>query len=732
METNTFTTTVYAQAPATRAFEYLRRLQNLDEWTLGSRMVTRLDDDTFMGTASGYQSMLCYHVRTLEHPRFAAIEWQCGYRYREYFKQYPVFIFPSQYAHPGGGEDGSYIHWISVIDPARRTEMIMQGIAAVHHYEARGLKAALERREGITQPAHGQLSVISDTMWVDAPIEMARDLLADRETLAGWAPLFRAIDASAGSFVDEYARRVQVESAACELGDYVLVEQDYVYPDLDAVQRCPIILVPSTRAFGPAAPGFLLHRIAFVRRDGSQSFGRTTASELTAESMAIKRVLEARAGNVASFARGMSYRPDPTTTKSAIIAAPPDIFTPEFAADPYPHYRRMRDDYPLYFHAPTQSWILSRYDDVRMALTNPSFTTRSYAAQTEPLLGKTLIQLDGREHALQRGLLTPSFSAVSIRERFSDLIVSTIDELTAAVASNGRADLVGDLVVHLPVRMMAGLLGLPIDDRDRFRTWYTALIQGALNLARDPAVAAAANTARDELDAYLRPLVGTRRERPGTDLISTLATTTVEGEQLTDEQIVRFAMLLVFAAGETTEKGLATTLRNLLAHPDVLAEVRKDRALLPRAIAESFRFTAPTHMVPRQTRDEVAVSGGILPAGAEVMCFLASANRDERRFADPDRFDLHRLEADPDRAFTGQAAHLAFGGGRHFCLGAVLSRFEIEVALNGILDALPDLRLADDTPPVDVGLFLRGPATLPVRFSARSGSATRPRSAATA
>ncbi|OFW36486.1 MAG: hypothetical protein A3J29_14230 [Acidobacteria bacterium RIFCSPLOWO2_12_FULL_67_14b] len=406
-----------------------------------------------------------------------------------------------------------------------------------------------------------------------------------------------------------------------------------------------------------------------------------------------------------------------TATAEEVTASPPDIFAPEFAADPYPHYRRMRDAYPLYFHAPTQAWILSRYADVRLALTNPSFTTKSYAAQTEPLLGKTLIQLDGREHALQRGLLTPSFSAVSIRERFSDLIGGTIDELTAAVTSKGQADLVGDLVVHLPVRIMAGLLGLPAHDRDRFRAWYTALIHGALNLTGDPGVAAAALTARDALDAYLRPLVATRRESPGTDLISTLATTTVAGERLTDEQIVRFAMLMVFAGGETTEKGLSTTLRNLLAHPDALAAVRQDRSLLPRAIAESFRYTAPTHMVPRQTREEVEVSGGILPAGAEVLCFLGSANRDERRFADPDRFDLYRPETDPERAFTGQAAHLAFGGGRHFCLGAVLSRFEIEVAVGRILDALPHLRLAGDTPPPDGGLFLRGPATLPVRFS---------------
>src|SRR5258705_13217703 len=179
MESNTFTPTVYARTPAPRAFAYLRRLQNLDEWTLGSRMLARIDDDTFMGTASGYQSMLCYHVRTLEHPRLGAIEWQCGYRYREYFKQYPVFVFPSRYVDPQGDEDGSYVHWVSVIDPARRTEMIMQGIAAVHHYEARGLKAALERGENLGAPAPVRMALISYTMWVDAPMAIARELLAD-------------------------------------------------------------------------------------------------------------------------------------------------------------------------------------------------------------------------------------------------------------------------------------------------------------------------------------------------------------------------------------------------------------------------------------------------------------------------------------------------------------------------------------------------------------------------
>src|SRR5262249_43924856 len=162
----------------------------------------------------GYQTTLCYHVRTLEHPRIAAIEWQCGYRYREYFKQYPVFVFPSRYADPRGDQDGSYIHWVSVIDPQRRTEMIMQGIAPVHHYEARGLKAALERGAKLAAPATGGMSLISDTMWVHAPIAMAREMLIDRTELATWAPLFRPGDGAAGSFLDEYGRRVRAEFVA--------------------------------------------------------------------------------------------------------------------------------------------------------------------------------------------------------------------------------------------------------------------------------------------------------------------------------------------------------------------------------------------------------------------------------------------------------------------------------------------------------------------------------------
>jgi len=209
-------------------------------------------------------------------------------------------------------------------------------------------------------------------------------------------------------------------------------------------------------------------------------------------------------------------------------------------------------------------------------------------------------------------------------------------------------------------------------------------------------------------------LIGRRRIDPGDDLLSELAQAEVDGGRLEDEQIVRFGMLMVFAAGETTEKALATTLRNLIAHPDALARVRADRTVLQRAMAESLRYTAPTHMVPRRTRSEVRVSGGWLPAEAEVMCFIGAANRDERRFEHPDRFDIDRPDVDPEAAFTPKAAHLAFGHGRHFCLGALLSKLEIRIAIERLLDATRELRFAEAEPPRDAGLFLRGPVRLPV------------------
>jgi pulcherriminic acid synthase len=397
--------------------------------------------------------------------------------------------------------------------------------------------------------------------------------------------------------------------------------------------------------------------------------------------------------------------------------SPPDIFSPEFARDPYPQYQAMRDEHPLYFHQGARAYILSRYQDVDLALKNPVFTTRSYAQQIEPLLGRTIVQLDGKEHSAQRNLIGPSLQAGNIRQKFLGLIEGTARALIDGFRQRGQVELVGEFVAAFPVGILAGLLGLPPSEKGRFRTWYTSLLRFGLNLTGDPEVARAGFQARDELEAYLRPLIHQRRVDPGDDLLSMLAGVEVEGQRLGDDEISRFGMLMIFAGGETTEKTLATCVRNLVSHPEQLAAVRADRGLVERAIAESIRYTAPTHMVPRRTSAAVEVSGGTIPAESEVLCFLGSANRDPRHYDRPEVFDIHRPEVDPARAFTGAANHLAFGAGRHFCLGATLSKFEVQAAIQQLLDAMRDIRYLDGTAPPDVGLFLRGPKEMHLRFT---------------
>ncbi|MBV8103717.1 MAG: cytochrome P450 [Hyphomicrobiales bacterium] len=395
---------------------------------------------------------------------------------------------------------------------------------------------------------------------------------------------------------------------------------------------------------------------------------------------------------------------------------PPDIFSPEFARDPYPFYRIMRDEFPLYLHPGANAYVLSRYDDVREAVTNPEFTTRSYAAQIEPILGVTIVQLDGRDHARQRRLLAAPFRPDRFQPEFGPVIAALADRLIASFKNRGEVEFIGEFISPFAVGALATVVGLPQSDIDRFRKWYTALLRFGVNLIGDPEVTAAGFAARDELDAYLRPLVAERRRSAGPGLLSMLAHVELEGQQLTDDEIVRFGMLMIFAGGETVEKTLATFVRNLVAHPEQLSALQAERALMDRALAESLRYTAPTHMIPRKTRADLAVSGGTIPAEAEVICFLGSANRDDRRFAGPDKYDMQRADLDTERAFTSAANHAAFGGGRHFCLGAVMAKTEVEIAVNRLLDSAAGLRFAGE-PPTDEGLFLRGPRKLPLEFT---------------
>jgi hypothetical protein len=313
MEKNTFATSTYIATSPESAFEYLCSLKNLDEWTLYSRMVEQLDADTWQGTASGYHKNLYYHVKKLEHPHFLGIEWHCGLEYKKYFQVYPVLLFPSDYIEPGSNEKGTYFHWLSFVDPKRQTQMIMQGIHTVHTSECRSLKANLERKQGLRSAAKGNYFIDTDTIYIDAPIEVGIAYLSDLRNMNDWAHLLRAEGetlTTSGDYRDEYGEKVQVTLRSQPISQWYLVEHEFFYRDRNYYQRCPSLLIPAAYAFGDRdASGFILHRITFWKHGEQLPHGKLQIEDFAAESMNIKRLTEAKAGNFEAFNRGQSYIP---------------------------------------------------------------------------------------------------------------------------------------------------------------------------------------------------------------------------------------------------------------------------------------------------------------------------------------------------------------------------------------------------------------------------------------
>lgn len=405
----------------------------------------------------------------------------------------------------------------------------------------------------------------------------------------------------------------------------------------------------------------------------------------------------------------------------------PDLLSPEFAAAPYSAYRLLREHAPLLWHEATGSYVVSRYEDVRRAFKDDLFSTENYSWQLEPVHGRTILQLDGRAHAVRRALVAPAFRGKELEERFLPVIERNSRELIDAFRHEGRVDLVSQYATRFPINVIVDMLGLDKADHDRFHRWYTAIIAFLGNLSQDPRVAEAGMRTRDELAAYLVPIIRQRREAPGDDLLSRLCLAEVDGVRMTDEEVKAFCSLLLAAGGETTDKAVASLFANLLDHPDQLAAVREDRSLIPRAFAESLRFTPPVHMIMRQPAEDVEIGGGTVPAGSTVTCLIGAANRDPEHFGSPDTFDLFRPELDGTTSFSAAARHLAFALGRHFCVGALLAEAEVRVGVNDLLDAMPDMRPAPGARRVERGLFTRGLEALPVEFTPVAG-ASFPRS----
>lgn len=394
----------------------------------------------------------------------------------------------------------------------------------------------------------------------------------------------------------------------------------------------------------------------------------------------------------------------------------PDILSEEFTANPYAAYRAMRQDAPLIWHEGTQSYIISRYEDVRRAFKEATFTTANYDWQLEPVHGRTILQLDGREHAVRRALVAPAFRGSELQDTFLPVIERNSRELIDGFRDAGSVDLVSQFATRFPINVIVDMLGLDKADHDRFHRWYTSIIAFLGNLSQNPDIIAEGMRTREELASYMLPIIQRRRENPGDDLLSNLCRAEIDGTSMSDEEIKAFCSLLLAAGGETTDKAIASMFANLAQHPEQLAALRRDRELIPQAFVETLRYTPPVHMIMRQPDSDVTLSGGTVPAGSTVICLIGAANRDEQQYSDPDTFNIFRGETDTTRAFTAAADHMAFALGRHFCVGALLAETEVRVATNDLLDAMGDIRPADDAAPTEQGVFTRGPAAVPLRF----------------
>jgi len=359
---------------------------------------------------------------------------------------------------------------------------------------------------------------------------------------------------------------------------------------------------------------------------------------------------------------------------------------PEVMENPYPYYAYLRSHAPVYKVEQLNWWAISRYDDILAVVKDyQRISNANYfpglSADTFNPMGEApaIVELDPPDHTRIRKLANRAFTP-RIVASLEPRVRAIAQELLSQAFAKGTFDLIGDFAIPLPVWVIAELLGIEPERRDDFKRWADTFSHaiGGKTADMDP------HQQQDLLEyrAYFEDVIERRRKEPQADLISALVKAQEEEQRLTAAEVFSLAVFLLLAGSETTTNLIGNAVLALLKHPEELAKVRANPGLLPNTIEEALRYDSPVSSEFRQMKEDVTIHGTTIPAGAKMLVLYGSANRDEAKFVEPQRFNVTRSNAQEN---------LAFGYGIHFCLGAPLARREALAALEALLPHLPHL-----------------------------------------
>lgn len=377
--------------------------------------------------------------------------------------------------------------------------------------------------------------------------------------------------------------------------------------------------------------------------------------------------------------------------------------------DPYPIYARLRDEEPVSFAPAVGLWLVTRHGDVKRVATEPeTFTAATDPSTLNRTMGENMLGMEGAEQRWIRAITEAPFRPRDVEERTKGMIPRLADELLDAVVERGEADLFREYADPMSVRSLCFMLGLDsVPWKDVLR-WNEGLMPGLANFEGDPAKQAPADEAAAALHAAIGEVLDRLVDEPDGSVLSWMLHQEEQGRRMTRDQIVANTTLMLSGGLQEPRDVIALTLWALLSNRSQLEEVRADRSLVKAAVEETLRWAGPVGTATRQATRDVSLGDVDLERGALIGAVLSSANRDPRRWTDPDRFDIHRKEG----------AHLAFSAGPHFCLGAWFGRHLARVSLDRVLDRFPDLELDPSRPVTLSGWEFRAPDSLWVRWPA--------------